>query len=95
MASQRQLAESKARVTNFQLHPRKNILYERENPEEKPGLTPERLQQAERAHRDAMRWLGNFHTFIIGFSEEQRPQIEAWINELKEQIERLKLGGQQ
>jgi hypothetical protein len=51
------------------------------------GKTLEEMQQAKNAHRDAMRWLGNFHTFIIGFSEEQRPQIEAWIQELKDQIE--------
>jgi hypothetical protein len=54
--------------------------------EEKPGLTPEQLKEAEKALRDAIRWIGNFHTFIFGYSDEQKPQIQAWIKELQEQV---------
>jgi hypothetical protein len=63
-----------------------NVTLPARSTKEKPGLSPEQLETAEKAQREARRHLGNFHTFIFGAELEQ---VEGLIQELREQIDEI------
>jgi hypothetical protein len=83
MASAKQLAERKARVSNFQLHPRKSIA---ERPME-TGNSPDQMKVFQRFHSETARNVENLIGAIFEPTKEQAEMMDDLFDQLADRIE--------
>ena len=93
MSSKRQLAERKARTTNFQFHPKRNY----EEPEPPREMTSDEMKTAERnlestekAVREASRCLFNLSLAVKEPSEEQIQLLRPRVVQLRDEVENMR-----